>query len=168
MRTLKGTNIVVYDTEIENIIDGKEITWNDHAKMGFSVGCLYDFLTDDYSVYLKPDIQELANRLNRADLVVAFNQIGFDNRLMIAMGADLRADLPNYDMLVESRKSIGWEPSQKFPSGMKLDDHLEATFGKEHMKTGHGEKAPIWWQEGKYAQVISYCLADVKRVTDVV
>jgi DEAD/DEAH box helicase domain-containing protein len=158
---LNGKNIVVYDLEIENEIDHKNITWNDHHKMGLSVGALFDYMTGDYSVYFKEDIQELCARLNSAALVVAFNQIGFDNKLLRVLGGDLRADgeLKNFDMLQESRKSVGGQ----FAKGLKLDDHLAATFGKEFMKTGHGEMAPKWWQEGKRAKVVSYCLADVRR-----
>ena len=140
MRALRGSNIVVYDLEIENVIDGTNVTWNTHDKMGLSVGCLYDYETDDYSVYFLEDIQRLCERLNRADLVVAFNQVGFDNKLLRALGGDLREDLPNYDMLAESRKSVG---GGGFKKGLKLDDHLQAIFGKDKMKTAHGELAPV-------------------------
>lgn len=160
---LNGANIVVYDCEIENEIDGQNVTWYTYDKMGFSVAALYDYRTGDYSIYLKDDVPALAERLNTADLVVAFNHIGFDNKLVAAHGGVLRDNLAHYDMLVESRKSIGWTPDQRFPSGMKLDDHLQATFGAAFMKTGHGEMAPKWWQQGLKSKVISYCLADVNR-----
>lgn len=159
---LKGANIVVYDCEIERAIDGKDVTWSTFDKMGFSVGCLYDYQTDDYSVYFRDDLAELAERLNRADLVVAFNQLGFDNNLLTELGFPV-GENPQFDMLDESRRSVGWQPGMKLPSGLKLDNHLEGTFGKAFMKTGHGEMAPIWWQEGKVGKVVSYCLADVKR-----
>lgn len=163
---LAGKNIVVYDLEIEHVIDGKDITWNDHDKMGLSVGCLYDFRTDDYSVYFKADIQPLCGRLNETGtMIVAFNQIGFDNKLLRALGGDLKPDseLNNYDMLLESRKAVGWTEKMRFPSGLKLDDHLEATFGKDQMKTAHGALAPKWWSAGRRGEVVTYCLADVKR-----
>ena len=51
----------------------------------------------------------------------------------------------------------------QFPRGLKLDDHLLGTFGKEHMKTESGADAPIFYQQGKMGKLISYCLADVKR-----
>lgn len=159
---LEGKNIVVYDLEIENEIDGKEITWNTHDKMGLSVGALYDYKTGDYSVYFKEDAPELIERLNSARLVVAFNQIGFDNKLLRALHPGLLQPdevLNNYDMLLEARKACGGG----FVKGLKLDNILEGTFGAEFMKTGHGEMAPKWWKEGKRAKVVSYCLADVRR-----
>lgn len=165
---LQGKNIVVYDCEIVNEIkDG--ITWNDHDKMGLSVACLYDYLTDDYHVYLDPAAADLAYRLNQADLIVGFNTVGFDHKLVHAVTGRLQAELMdvkherNFDMLYWSRRSTGWNESQRFPTGMKLDNHLEATFGAQFMKTGHGEMAPKWWQQGLHSRVISYCLADVKR-----
>src|SRR5690606_37086262 len=120
---LQGKNIVVYDCEIENDVDGKEVTWDRKDKMGFSVGCLYDYLTDDYHVFLKEDINQLADRLNKADLVVGFNILGFDNELVRAQGGDLKPDseLKCYDILYYSRLSIGWTPDQRFPKDMRLD-----------------------------------------------
>jgi DEAD/DEAH box helicase domain-containing protein len=165
MAKLQGQNIVVYDCEIENEIDGKEVTWSTYDKMGLSVACLYDYATDDHSVFFREDIPELCARLNSAALVVGFNTTGFDNSLLRALGGDLKPDnhLANYDLLTWSRYSVGWKQGERMPSGMNLDAHLEATFGKAFMKTGHGAEAPKWWKEGKQAKVVSYCLADVKR-----
>lgn len=162
---LNGLNIVVFDCEIENDVDGKNVTWDRKDLMGFSVGCLFDYRTGDYGVYFKEDIARFADRLNNADLIVGFNILGFDNELIRAQGGALKPDdeLNHYDLLQYSRKSIGWTPAQKFPSGMKLDDHLEATFGKENMKTEDGALAPKMWRDGRRGEVVNYCLADVKR-----
>lgn len=165
LKLLKGKNIVVFDCEIENVIDGKKITWSDHAKMGLSVGVIYDYKTDDFSVYLKNDIQDLCKRLNEADLIVAFNQEGFDIPLLKGCGGDLKA-LNNYDMLKHSRYAAGWIEGARYPSGLTLDNHLEVIFGSDKMKTMHGSEAPIEWQKGNVGKVISYCLSDVKRERD--
>lgn len=163
---LSGRKIIVYDTEIKAIIGQNGVTWNDHAKMGISVACAYDYASGDFLVFLEDNLPELTRLLNEAEMVVAFNQIGFDNKLMRACGQPLKADndLFNYDMLVESRKAIGWvEGSRSFPKGCKLDDHLEATFGTAFKKTSHGEEAPKMYQAGQMGRLISYCLADVAR-----
>ncbi len=162
---LNGRNIVVFDCEIENDVDGKKVTWGRKDLMGFSVGCLFDYFTGDFSVYFKEDIQRMATRLNQADLVVGFNILGFDNELIRAQGGDLAPDgmLKHYDLLEYSRRSIGWTPEQRFPSGMRLDDHLKATFGTAFMKTEDGAEAPKMWRDGKRGEVVSYCLADVRR-----
>lgn len=160
---LKGKNIVVYDCEIENVIDGVNVTWSTHDKMGLSVACLYDYRTDDWHVYLKNDLQAICDRLKTADLVVGFNTEGFDEKLLRGLGGDMPEKIKNFDMLYHSRIATGWNPKDRFPKGLRLDNHLEHMFGKENMKTTHGENAPIWWQEGRHGEVISYCLADVKR-----
>lgn len=162
---LNGKNIVVFDCEIENDVDGKVVTWDRKDLMGFSVGCTFDYFSGDFAVFFKEDIEMLADRLNNADLIVGFNIKGFDNELIRAQGGKLwpDADLQIYDLLEESRKAMGWTPNQRFPSGMRLDDHLSATFGQSLMKTEDGALAPKMWRDGQRGRVTSYCLADVRR-----
>ena len=161
---LEGKNIVVFDCEIENDVAGP-VTWDRKDLMGFSVGCLFDYFTGDFEVFFKRDIQRMAARLNRADLCVGFNILGFDNALIRAQGGDLKPDseLKTYDLLEYSRRAMGWTPAQRFPKGMRLDDHLEATFGTAFMKTEDGALAPKMWRDGRHGEVVSYCLADVRR-----
>jgi len=163
---LNKKNIVVFDCEIVNDVDGKTVTWDRKDLMGLSVACLFDYLTGDWNVYFAEDVQRLADRLNSADLVVGFNTEGFDIPLIVASGGkidpvNIRAK--SYDLLIESRKAMGWTPAQRYPSGMKLDDHLSETFGHEFMKTEDGALAPKMWRDGRRGEVTSYCLADVRR-----
>lgn len=167
MQTLEGRNIVVWDAEIKNTIDGKEITWKDFGKMHTSVACLYDYRDGDFKVYMDDNLSELSKRLLEADLCVAFNCLGFDIPLLINDPMNkvqfTMEQLKVYDLLFYSRKSVGWTESARFPTGLKLDDHLEGTFGTENMKTAHGSEAPLMWQQGRIGELVSYCLADVKR-----
>lgn len=162
---LNGKNIVVFDCEIENDVDGKVVTWSRKDLMGFSVGCLFDYRSGDYEVYFKADLKRFAERLNAADLIVGFNILGFDNELIRAQGGPLKPDseLKTYDLLEYSRRAMGWTPSQSFPKGMRLDDHLQSTFGAQFMKTEDGAMAPKMWRDGRHGEVVSYCLADVRR-----
>lgn len=159
---IQGQNIVVFDCEIKNEIKG-DIGWGDHDKMGISVACAFDFQCMDYLVYMDDNIEQLVERLNRADIVVGFNICGFDNPLVNATcKLKLKEDLPIYDLLLESKKAMGFNQHGRI-KGMRLDDHLEYTFGKEHKKTEDGAEAPLMWQRKEYGRLISYCLADVKR-----
>jgi len=161
---LEGKNIAVFDLEIKNVIDGRQITWNDHHLMGISVGVAFHYKTMEYKVFMDDNIEELPELLNSCDLVSGFNITGFDNPLIDGTTKlKLKKDLNIYDLLVESRLAAGWKHGQKFPTGMKLDDHLLATFGKDHMKTDHGANAPLLWQSGQVGKLVSYCIADVKR-----
>lgn len=160
--------IVVYDLEIQATIDNVKVGWKDYDKMGISVGCAYDYIAGEYKVFMEDNLQELVDLLNDADLVVAFNQIGFDNPLLRATcnvlslqrRLKIDAELMNYDMLAESRLGA---KADKFAKGFKLDDHLKATFGQAFMKTEDGANAPLLWQNAQLGKLVSYCLADVHR-----
>jgi hypothetical protein len=161
---LIGKNIVVYDLEIKNIIDGKNITWNDKHLMGISVGCAFDYREMRYRVFLDDNIGELVDRLNEPEtLIVAFNQEQFDNELLrqdpiAKLKTSLLPDdqLKNYDMYKKSKEA---KNAGKFDKGFRLQEHLTAM--KLSLKTADGSMAPVWWQEGKIGKCIDYCLNDV-------
>lgn len=163
-----GRNIVIYDCEVKKVPGEDGIGWEDHAKLGISVACSFDYRDGSYRVYLEEDgaggkpLAALAERLNEADLIVAFNHIQFDNQLLRGCGYELLPDeeLFNYDMLVESRVAIAGD---KYLKGLKLDDHLKANFGERWMKTANGVEAPRMYQRGEISSLINYCLADVLR-----
>jgi len=160
---LEGRNVVVYDLEIKKTIDQCSKGWASHDEMGISVGCAYDYRSEKFRVFMDDNMQELVDRLNEPQtIVVAFNHINFDNKLLRASGFNLKPDseLKNYDMLQVSRDGAGLSVNARVP-GFKLDQHLE-TLGLP-MKTGDGAMAPIWWQEGKIGKVIDYCMNDVTQ-----
>lgn len=159
---LAGKNIVVYDLEIKKTIEQCSRGWDSHDEMGISVGCAYDYRDGRYRVFMDDNVLELVARLNEpGTLVVAFNHVGFDNRLLRATGLPLKPDdeLQNYDMLLISRQGAGVGPART--PGFKLDDHLRA-LGLP-LKTANGALAPVWWQEGKQGAVIDYCMNDVTQ-----
>lgn len=177
MEELSGKNIVVFDLEIKNEIGKNGVTWQSFEKMGISVGVAFDYRAMDYLIFMDDNIQELRRRLATSDLVVGFNITGFDLPLLAASTekVEKNQNLEIYDILYWSRISVGWNDpdapqdpilghrTSRFPSGLKLDDHLEGTFGKEHMKTANGAEAPLMWQRKELGRLTSYCLADVKR-----
>jgi len=172
VESLRGRNIIVHDAEIINLIgwphptQNRPITWADHDVMGISVICTFEYSDMEYHVYMKDNFKVFTEKMNRAELITGFNVIGFDHQLYRGSGLDLKpeSELPTYDMLVESRKGLGWqEGSQNFPTGCRLDNHLRGTFGASFMKTANGEEAPKMWQEGRIGELISYCLGDAHR-----
>jgi len=162
IETLKGKNIVVYDLEIKTPIDECPHGWNGHDEMGISVACAYDYREGRYRLFMDDNMGELVERLNEPDtLIVAFNQISFDNKVLRACcKKQLLPDdeLNNYDMLHVSKIGAGLTPDARI-SGFKLDQHLKAL--DLPMKTGDGAMAPLWWKGGRYGHVADYCLADV-------
>lgn len=165
MKELKGKNIIVFDCEIKEEIGKNGITWSSYDRMGVSTACAFDYRRMDYLVFMDDNIQELRQLLATADLIVGFNIIGFDLPLIAASTkpVEKNPNLEIYDLLFASRKAVGWEEGARFPSGLKLDEHLEGTFGQSEMKTANGAEAPLMWQRKELGKVISYCLADVKR-----
>lgn len=162
-----GKNIVVYDLETKHAtgepFNNRKITWDDHDLMGIASLCLYDYRTSDYCVHMDDNMSDAVDRLNNADLVVGFNQAGFDEKVIRGSGYLLKKDLPNYDMLYEGRRGMGWRDGDMFPKGCKLQDFLIGTFGLDHGKTGEGSQAPVLYQTRQFGKLISYNLADVAR-----
>jgi len=97
-------------------------------------------------------VDELLAELRRADLVVGFNNLGFDYEVLHHYTVfDLR-QLPTLDMLVEVKKTV--------PHRLSLDSIAQATVGVE--KTSQGLQAIRWFKEGKLVQIAEYCCYDVK------
>ena len=70
-------NIVYFDLETQK--SASEVGgWNHIDQMGISVGVTYSTARSGYVVYGEGQVEELIKELQRADLVVGFNQIRFD------------------------------------------------------------------------------------------
>jgi len=161
-------NALVYDIEIikaipqkgEATVEGVEYCkgWGDHANMGVSVIGAYDYVEKRYRVFCEDNFDEFFDLIYQRSLLVSFNGIGFDNKVLNAVGSG-KLGMPihegYYDVLLEIWKSAGG----RF-KGSGLDAVCEAnSLGK---KSGHGALAPIQWQRGERGAVIDYCLNDVK------
>jgi hypothetical protein len=159
---LYGRNVVVYDLEIKKPIEECSRGWDSHDEMGISVGCAFDYRTMRYGVFMDDNIGALVTRLNEpGTVIVAFNHINFDNKLLRANGHALKPDegLLNYDMMVVSKTAaLGHSPTT-LHKGFRLDDHLFAR--KLPMKTANGAEAPRMWKEKRLGTLVDYCLNDV-------
>lgn len=144
-------NIVFFDLETQKSAD--EVGgWDKIRDMRMSVGVTYSTTRGDYKIYGEKDVDELLTELQRADLVVGFNNLGFDYEVLHGYTIlDLR-QLPTLDMLVEIKKVL--------PHRLSLDSIAHATMGVE--KTSEGLQAIRWWKEGKLMEIAEYCCYDVK------
>lgn len=171
MLELSRKNIVVYDLEIKNKFElpfgqYRDFTVEDFLEMGISVGTLYDYYDDCYKVFMDDNLDFLTERINDADLVVGFNIIKFDNPLLLhtSKNVKLREDVKCYDILEYSRRAVGWTPGAKYyPSGLKLDHHLEAMFGHEYKKIEDSAEAPMLYQTDQIGRLTTYSIDDVKK-----
>ena len=143
-------NIVYFDLETKKSAD--EVGgWGNISKMGMSVGVTYSAACE-YKIYGESQVNDLLRELQRADLVVGFNNLRFDYEVLHGYTSFDLAQLPTLDMLVELQKTLNHR--------LSLDSIATATFGVE--KTAEGLQAIQWFKEGKLAEIAEYCCYDVK------
>jgi DNA polymerase III epsilon subunit-like protein len=144
-------NIVYFDLETQK--SAEEVGgWDKISRMGLSIGVTYSTARCEYRIYGEKQVDDLVKELQRADLVVGFNNLRFDYEVLHGYTAlDLR-QLPTLDMLVELQNSLQHR--------LSLDAIATATFGVE--KTAEGMQALQWFKEGKLLEIAEYCCYDVK------
>lgn len=143
---------LVYDLEIINMVPSKYedridgLTycngWTDHKGMGISVIGCYDYHTDSYRVFLRDNFQEFLQLRDERDLVVSFNGIGFDDKVINAcLGEFIQSIKPreHYDIMKEIKNALNLY--HDFPvKGISLAKVGAANGGLS--KTGDGALAP--------------------------
>ena len=144
-------NIVYFDLETQQSAD--EVGgWNHISKMRMSVGVTYSTARGEYKIYGEAQVNDLITELQRADLVVGFNNLRFDNEVLSGYSALDLSQVPTLDMLVELQETLKHR--------LSLDSIATATFGVE--KTAEGLQAIRWWKEGRLLEIAEYCCYDVK------
>ena len=144
-------NIVYFDLETKHSAD--EVGgWSHIDKMGMSIGVTYSTARGDYKIYGEPEVEELIKELQRADLVVGFNHIRFDYRVLEGYSIFDFSQVPSLDMLIVLNEKLGHR--------LKLDSIAQATLGCE--KSAEGLQALEWFKQGKMTEIAEYCCFDVK------
>ena len=144
-------NIVYFDLETQKSAD--EVGgWGNINRMGLSIGVLYSTARGEYRIFGERQVDDLVRELQRADLVVGFNNLRFDYEVLHGYTAlDLR-QLPTLDLMVDLQNQLQHR--------LSLDSLATATFGVE--KTAEGLQAIQWYREGKMLEIAEYCCYDVK------
>lgn len=145
---------IIFDIETDGIItnvNGKEVFPNIY------VVCIYDSKTDKFSSYTKEQLKDLWPILESADLLIGYNNEFFDTPILNRYYSGDLSKISSVDLLSEIKKSLGRR--------LKLDSVAEATLGRK--KTGHGLEAMEWWKQGRYDDVIKYCIEDVRITKDI-
>lgn len=160
----EGKKIAVFDAEIKKRIEDCSNGWNSHDEMGISVLCMFDYHSMRYRVFDEKNAPEALAILSTYDLVVGFNTVGFDWKLVDATwGKVPDRKSRNFDILREIWLSLNLNPDKFEPrthGGFKLDDVAWDTIRMR--KTGNGAIAPLLFQEGRTAELVDYCLEDVR------
>jgi DEAD/DEAH box helicase domain-containing protein len=144
-------NIVYFDLETQK--SAEEVGgWTNVSKMGMSVGVTYSTARGDYRIYGERQVNELITELQRADLIVGFNNLRFDYEVLLGYTPLDMTQLPTLDMLMVLNEKLGHR--------LSLDSIATATFDVE--KTAEGLQAIRWFKEGKLMEIAEYCCYDVK------
>lgn len=131
--------------------------WENIAEMGISVAASYDSRTGEFSSFEEPEISGLVEQILGAGLVVGFNQLRFDYRVLSAYSDADFWSRPNFDMLAAVKATLGHR--------LKLDHITQATLKAK--KTGDGTQAVQWFRNGEIERVIEYCMNDTKLTREI-
>jgi len=153
--------IIVFDIEIAKAVESVKGGWNAarEGACGVSCVCLWDSETGRPHVYDDHTIEECMNHLASADLLVSFNGKGFDVPALEGYTKMALAHIPHYDILAEI-----WKAAQKKIKGYRLAEVGSRTIGRE--KSGTGEHAPELFAQGRWGELVDYCLNDVYMTKD--
>src|SRR5262245_54232759 len=135
-------NVVYFDLETQKSAD--EVGgWEQISRMGMSIAVTYSTARGSYQVYGEKHIDGLIKELQRADLIVGFNNLRFDFEVLHGYTAlDMRY-LPTLDLLLDLQNRLQHR--------LSLDSIANATFGVT--KTSEGMKAIQWYREGKLMEI---------------
>ena len=130
--------------------------WNKADRMGVSCAVLYDSKTDEYHTYLQEEIEALTEHLKELDLIIGFNIIRFDYKVLSGLSDYNFHSLPTLDILMKVHEILGYR--------LSLDHLSQQTLNAE--KSADGLQALAWWKEGKLDEIITYCKQDVRVTRD--
>src|SRR6187455_1331411 len=140
-------NFVYFDLETQRSA-GDVGGWENKDKMGMSVGVIFSTAAGKYEIFQESEVDGLIAAMSRADLVIGFNHVEFDYRVLQSYSMwDVASQMKSFDLLTDLEKRLGHR--------LKLDDIASACLGTG--KTADGLDAIRWWREGKVRQIAEYC-----------
>lgn len=142
-------DIIVYDIETQESF--QQVGSRDPKKLHVSVMGMYSYNELKYYSFTEAELPSFFRRLELCAFVVGFNNKGFDDQVIGAYFPEM-VKVASFDILEEVQRALGFR--------VKLDSLAQATLGTE--KSGDGLQAIRLFQEGKIAELTSYCLDDVK------
>ena len=143
--------------DIETRRSAKQVGgWHRADRMGVSCAVLYDSATEEFHTYVQDEMPALETHLNSLDLVVGFNIIRFDYKVLSGLSPFDFQSLPTLDLLMSVHERLGYR--------LSLDHLAQQTLGTE--KSADGLMALAWWKEGKLDKIVEYCTQDVRVTRD--
>ena len=106
---------------------------------------------DPYRHFRQEELGDMLGLMRRAGVVIGFNSLRFDYKVLQPFADFDLYELPSLDLLMEIRKRLSYRVS--------LDNLGRATL--DAPKTADGLKALQWGKEGRLDLIGAYCQADV-------
>ena len=148
-------HFVVFDLETRR--SAAEVGgWNRAYLMGMSLAVVWDSRQQAHTTYLEEDVETLLAHLQRADLVVGFNVVGFDYSVLRGYTTFDFGTLNTLDILREVHAQLGYR--------LSLDSLGSVTLGTP--KSADGLQALQWYREGRMDLIETYCKHDVEITRD--
>ncbi len=143
--------------DIETRRSAKEVGgWHKADKMGVSCAVLYDSQDDAFHDYFQEDMEALIDDLTKCDLVIGFNILRFDYKVLSGLSRFDFHSLPTLDILLKIHERLGYR--------LSLDHLAKETLDKA--KSADGLMALEWYKQGKMDKIVEYCRQDVRVTRD--
>ena len=146
-------NYLVFDIETQRLVESWDRPW----EAGLSVGVTWT-TREGFRIWTMDTLEEFAACLSHADMLVGYNSIGFDQKMLMGLNGafSFMSGKPHYDMC----KIVGDHMRRR----VRCQELLEANLGIG--KTEDGANAPQMFADGDIARLWAYCVNDVERERD--
>jgi len=162
VETRPDLHICYFDLEIRRSVESCG-GWDEVKKTGgVSMLCIWDSRAKRPFFYDDHTLADAADHLERSQIVVSFNGAWFDVQLIQNSLARPLKLVEHVDIFADVKRAL--ELAGKSWKGHGLDALCRNTFGMG--KIGSGEHAPQLVVEGKWAELVNYCLSDVLLTRD--
>lgn len=148
---------VVFDVETKKAFD--EVGGFYPEKLGVSLVGVWSGEgkgDGELRAYREEELSGFFSLLEKADVIVGFNSIGFDYPALSPYYQGDFGGFPSLDMLLKIEESVGHR--------VRLDALAKETLGVQ--KTGHGLDAIRYYHDCDWESLEKYCLQDVKVTRD--
>lgn len=145
---------LVLDIETKNIF--ADVGERDPRLLDVSVVGVYDYGKDQFFAFREEELSKLWPLMEHADRVIGFNINGFDFPVLSRYYSGDITKIPRFDIMDVVRDTLGFR--------LKLDDLVQCTL--QQKKSAHGLMAVEFYKQGKWEELIRYCLDDVRLTRD--
>jgi DEAD/DEAH box helicase domain-containing protein len=149
-------NIMVFDVETQKSF--KEVGGRNHLyKLRVAAAVCYHAADQSYRHYTENTVIEMIGELQKADLVVGFNVLGFDyGVLQPYAGIVPLSKLPTLDLMDDIYKKLG----------VRIGLNKLAQWNLGAKKSADGLQSIAWFKQGRIDEILKYCEQDVRVTKD--